>query len=48
MGGWIFIDSNSVSTYKIRQVYILIVHVYKLAKIISDKKTMLFILSTYN
>ena len=37
---------NSVSTYKIRQVYILIVHIYKLAKIISEKKTMLLILST--
>ena len=29
---------NSVSTYKIRQVYILIVNVYKLAKIISEKE----------
>ena len=37
---------NSVSTYKIRQVCILTVHICKLAKRILEQKTMVHILST--
>ena len=47
MGGWIIIDFYSVPTYKIKQAYIMTVHITYFAEKVSEKQTTVLIGSMY-